>query len=83
MSNIWQFLMNHQVLATASAGYIWSAVIGALDAPTAQSGPVYRFLFQFLNILAANVARGAKPPRIEESPNWVDAVTKVAPAPKR
>ncbi len=73
MSNIWQFIMNHQVLATLSVGYVWAAFIGSLPAPTATSSMTYQFAFKFLNILAANIAR-ATSSKVESSPNFQAAV---------
>ncbi len=73
MSNIWQFVIAHQVLATVSVGYVWAAVIGALPAPTATSGMPYQFVFKFLNILAANITRATNT-KVESSPNFQAAV---------
>ncbi len=73
MSNIWQFIVDHQVLSTVSVGYVWAAVIGALPAPTATSGMPYQFVFKFLNILAANITRATNT-KVETSPNFQAAL---------
>ncbi len=73
MSNIWQFVIAHQVLTTLTAGYVWAAFIGALPAPMATSSMTYQFAFKFLNILAANIAR-ATSAKVEASPNFQAAV---------
>lgn len=39
------------------AYWIFSAAVGALPAPTAESSLFYRWLFQFLNTLAGNITR--------------------------
>lgn len=62
-------------IITFVCNYVWSAFIGALEAPTKDSSPAYRFWFKFLNGLAANIAR-AKNTSIESSPNWTSAVEK-------
>lgn len=73
MSAIWQFMVAHQVICTLVIGGVWSALIGALPAPTATSSLFYQFLFKFLNLLAANVSR-ALSTKLEGSPNWQPAV---------
>jgi hypothetical protein len=75
MSNIWAFIVAHQVLSTVVAGVIWSSLISSLDAPTANSSPFYRFAFKFLNAMAANFAR-ARSTAVESSPNFQDALNK-------
>lgn len=52
---------------------VYSAAIGALPAPTAQSKPFYRWFFSFSNTLAANFVR-AFGPKVENSPNFLAAV---------
>lgn len=37
--------------------WIFSAAVGALEAPDATSGKLYRWAFKFLNILASNITR--------------------------
>jgi len=71
-----QFFNEHQVLCSLAAGYIWSAFVSALPAPSAQSGPLYRFWFSFFNLLAANISR-AQNTRVESSPNFAQAVNAV------
>ena len=73
MSAIWQFITDHQVLCTLTVGYVWSAFISALPAPTASSSTMYQFWFKFLNVLAANIAR-ASSTKVEGSPNFQQAV---------
>jgi hypothetical protein len=73
MSNLWNFMVAHQVIATLAIGYVWSAFISALPAPGATSGTGYKFVFSFLNVLAANIAR-AKGATVESSPNFQAAV---------
>jgi hypothetical protein len=73
MTTTWNFIVAHQVLCTLAAGYVWSAFISALPAPTATSGTGYKFVFSFLNVLAANIAR-AKGATVESSPNFQAAV---------
>jgi len=73
MSQVWAFIVAHQVLCTIIVGVVWSSLISSLDAPTATSSPSYRFWFKFLNALAANFAR-AKSTAVENSPNFQAAV---------
>lgn len=75
MTAFWNFVVAHQVIFTLIGGYIWSAFISALPAPTAASGPWYRFLFSFANYLAANISR-AKNSAVESSPNFLPAAQK-------
>lgn len=72
-NTIWDFIVAHQVLVTLAVGYVWSAFISALPSPQATSSTVYRFFFQFLNVLAANIAR-AQNSKVESSPNFMEAV---------
>jgi hypothetical protein len=73
MSTILAFVTAHQVLCTVIVGYVWSSFISALPSPQATSSPVYKFFFQFLNVLAANIAR-AQNSKVESSPNFQAAV---------
>ena len=75
MKAVISFVVAHQVLFTLALGYVWSAFISALPAPTAQSGPWYRFFFSFANYLAANISR-AKNSAVESSPNFLPAAQK-------
>lgn len=75
MHNVWNFLVAHRVTDVLVVGYLWSAFIGALPAPTASSSTFYRFSFSFFNLLAANIAR-AKSTAVEGSPNFQAAVMK-------
>ena len=62
--------VGHDILYAVAA-----IAIGSLDAPTKDSGPFYRWLFKFGNAVIALNPRRANP-RIEDSPNWKDAVDK-------
>ena len=73
MTTIWNFIMAHQVLCTLAVGYVWSAFISALPAPTAASSTMYQFWFKFLNVLAANISR-AQNTKVEASPNFHAAI---------
>lgn len=80
LTAIWNFPFNHPIAFAAIctgtgqvAQWTWNSFIGALPAPTATSSPKYKFWFKFLNLFAANLER-AKGPKVEESPNFQDAV---------
>jgi hypothetical protein len=73
VNTIWQFLNDHQVLTTLASYWLLSAFIGALPAPTAESGPLYRFVFSFSNSLGGNILR-ALSTKVEASPNFQSAV---------
>jgi hypothetical protein len=75
VSSFVNFIEAHQVLATLAAGYTWSAFISALPAPQATSSMFYNFVFKFLNVLAANIAR-AQNSSVEKSPNFQAALNK-------
>jgi len=78
MSNVvGEFFAQHWVAVvwTFFVQYIWSAFIGALDAPTAQSGGLYKFFFKFANGIAGNLKRASNT-AVESSPNWTPAVQK-------
>jgi hypothetical protein len=74
--SITQWIAAHPGWATLFAYHVMAAFTGALEMPTTQSGPVYRFLFKFINALAANYARaqasttsaGYQPPKPEMVP---------------
>ena len=78
MGTIGAFFSQHwtAVVWTFTTQYVWSAFIGALDAPTAQSGPWYRFFFKFANGIAGNLSR-ANNTAVEASPNFKPAVQKI------
>jgi hypothetical protein len=69
----WDFVMEHQTIASLVAYYIAISFVGSLPAPRANSSMFYQFVFKFVNTLAGNLAR-AYSTRIEGSPNFVDAV---------
>lgn len=68
---------------TGSAQYLASVLVGALEAPTAQSTPQYRYWFKVANTIVGNLKR-ANPPKIEDSPNFEaalnNAIQKIADA---
>jgi hypothetical protein len=70
------FLTAHQVLSTFVATSVWSSFISALPAPQAASSQFYSFVFKFCNYLAFNLSR-ASSTRVENSPNFQDAVNKL------
>ncbi len=78
MNTLSAILQSHiwAIIGTFMTQYVWSAFIGALDAPTAQSSSGYRFFFKFANGIAGNIAR-AKSTAIEGSPNFQPAVQKI------
>lgn len=61
------------VTITNGAQYVVSVLVGALEAPTAQSTPGYRYWFKVANQLAGNWKR-ANSTAIEASPNFEAAV---------
>jgi len=76
ISVVGDFFSQHWVAVvwTFTTQYVWSAFIGALEAPTAQSSSLYKFFFKFANRLAGNLSR-ANNTAVESSPNWDPAVT--------
>lgn len=46
-----------QFWALVVAYWLFSAAVGALEAPTEKNGPFYRWAFKFLNTLAGNISR--------------------------
>ncbi len=77
MNTISSIFQNHMwaIIGTFMTQYVWSAFIGALEAPTAQSSALYKFTFKFANGIAGNLAR-AKSTAVESSPNFQPAVQK-------
>jgi hypothetical protein len=80
---VWNFPSLHPIAFAAictgtatGAQWIWNSFIGALPAPTATSSDKYKFWFRFLNLMAANIER-SKGPKVENSPNFEQAVNKV------
>jgi len=47
------------VLVFVVSYYVFSAAVGAMEAPVAEDSHAYRFWFRFLNRLAANWTRAA------------------------
>jgi hypothetical protein len=45
------------VAQSVAVQYVFSAFVGALEAPDGTSGKFYRFAFRFFNLLAANFKR--------------------------
>jgi len=80
MGSVMQFLQDHNTLFTLVGYYIFSAVVGGMPAPTAQSSTTYQWAFATFNILASNIAR-ARNTAVESSPNWLAAVAKSTPKP--
>lgn len=80
MNAIIQLFNQHPFWATAImtwlGNYGVSAFVSSLDAPTATSGPWYRFFFKFVTaVLAQNPTRAANT-KIETSPNFIPAAQK-------
>jgi hypothetical protein len=48
-------LMNWQLYAVGGGYVVFMAAVGAMEAPTESSHPVYRWAYKFLNQLAVNV----------------------------
>jgi hypothetical protein len=71
VNTIWQFLLHSELAHFVMAGIALTA-ISSLEAPTKDSSPTYRFMFRFLNALALQFKRMF--PKIEDSPNFQDAV---------
>lgn len=74
MNTIWTYLQTHPgaVSGLTLFGYhVLSAFIGSLPMPDAKSSNLYRFFFNFANVLAANYSRakvsngpvGMQPPK--------------------
>jgi hypothetical protein len=57
MSGIITFIQQHPTVFSLIAFYVSSAFIGSLPAPEVNSSQFYRFMFQFLNTLGANLTR--------------------------
>lgn len=55
--------------------FVFSAYVGSLRAPTAQSTQNYCSYFAVMNAIAGNLHR-MNPPQVENSPNWQAAVQK-------
>jgi len=78
MGSVMQFLQSHTTIVSLVAYYIFSAVVGGMPAPTAQSSTTYQWAFATFNILASNIAR-ARNTAVESSPNWIAALAKSTP----
>lgn len=73
MNAITSIYSNHPYIATLVSYWVLSAFIGALPAPTANSSPLYKFVFAFSNSLGGNLLR-ALSTKVEGSPNFQNAV---------
>lgn len=65
------------------AYYVSSAAVGALQAPDASSGKFYRWLYVFMNTLAANVTRAFATKLPNGAPNTAEnaAMQQAVPVP--
>jgi len=57
MDQILNLIGNPYFWGAVAVYWTFSAAVGALEAPTEKSGAFYRWLFRFLNTLAANISR--------------------------
>lgn len=64
---------------TGGIQFLFSVLVGALEAPTAQSSSKYRYWFKVANTIVGNLKR-ANPPRVEDSPNFEAALNKAIQA---
>lgn len=46
-----------QFWALVACYWVFSAAVGAMEAPTEKNGPFYRWAFKFFNTLAGNLSR--------------------------
>jgi hypothetical protein len=76
---LWRLFLEHQIIVTAAVtgwlGRTWNNAISSMKAPTEKSSDSYIFWFTFLNKMIGNKAR-AEQTAVENSPNWIPAVTK-------
>ena len=74
-----QFIQQHPYLASSVATWflnnIVSSMISSMPAPSKDSTPRYVYWFKVLNTVIGNIQR-AHGSRIEDSPNFKDAVDK-------
>ena len=62
-------LLHNPIFWAAIGGYwVFSAAVGALEAPTANSGPGYKFVFRFLHGLSGNLNRAAMTFKVPGAP---------------
>jgi len=59
MQDLIQAMTNPHVWIVVCAYWLFSAFVGALEAPDQNSSKLYRFVFRFLHLLAGNVNRAA------------------------
>lgn len=81
MDIIATYFSEHPYMSTGITTWILnygiSAFVNALDAPTKDSSPYYRFFFKFVTaILAQNPSR-ANGTKVENSPNYQDSIDKL------
>jgi hypothetical protein len=74
MYQVWTYLTTHPAMVSGFSLFsyhVLSAFIGALEMPDNTSGKLYRFFFNFANLIAANYSRakasngvaGQQPPK--------------------
>lgn len=56
MHPFYQLLMAHQVALGIALLWIFSGFVSAMEPPTTQSGPVYKTIYHFLNIMAGDLS---------------------------
>jgi hypothetical protein len=52
-----EWIREHPATISMALYYLFSSAVGAMPMPDASSGKFYRWLFSFLNTLAANLNR--------------------------
>jgi hypothetical protein len=57
MNSFTELIQAHPTISALLAYYIASAFVGSLPAPDVSSSMFYRFVFKFMNTLAANLTR--------------------------
>lgn len=70
----WQWFQHSEITHFLLAG-AYITVVGSLNAPTKDSPQWYVSLFALLNFFSLQFSRMS--PKLEKSPNFVDAVNKI------
>jgi hypothetical protein len=77
IQQIVQLFTRHPYLASVASTWVFNNIItvlvSSLPAPTKESSTSYVYWFKVLNSVIGNVKR-AQSTRLENSPNWQDAV---------
>jgi len=71
MSSLLHLVQQHPLYSLLGAYFLFSNAVGAMDAPTEKSGPLYRYIYRFGHGVAGNLKYAFK----AKFPEYVEPTT--------